>query len=55
MGDHLPDDTVSSLPKLLGHSVALIDDEILVENLEHLATLQISHGAVVWVYEIRLL
>ncbi len=38
-GGHLPDDTVSSLPELLGHSVALIDDEILVENLEHLAAL----------------
>lgn len=40
----VPNNAVSALAKLLCDSVALIDDEILVENLEDLAALEISHG-----------
>jgi len=42
-------DAVRSLTKLLGHSVALIDNEVLVEDLEHLTALQrrVGHGDVV--------
>jgi len=42
-GLSLPDNAVGSLSKLLGHRVALIDDEVLVENLEDFTTLKISH------------
>ena len=31
-------DTVSTLPELLGDSVPLVDSEVLVEDLEGLAT-----------------
>jgi hypothetical protein len=41
----LPDDAVCTLTELLGDIVVLIHDEVLVEDLEDLATLQISHGA----------
>jgi hypothetical protein len=32
------------LAQLLGNSVVFIDDEVLVEDLEDLATLKLSHG-----------
>lgn len=38
-----PDDAVSPLSQLFGHIVALIDDEILIENLESLPTLEVRH------------
>lgn len=41
----LPHDTVCALTQLLGDIVVFIHDEVLVEDLEHLATLQLSHGA----------
>lgn len=39
----LPDNTVSSLAKLFCDIVALIDNEILVEDLEDLPALKICH------------
>jgi hypothetical protein len=39
----VPDNTVSSLTKLLGHVVALIDDEFLIEDLEDLAAREVGH------------
>lgn len=35
----LPDDAVGALAKLLGDGVSLVDDEVLVEDLEDLASL----------------
>lgn len=40
---HSPHDTVGSLAQLFGHGVALVHDEVLVEDLEDLSTLQIRH------------
>jgi len=40
---YIPDDTIGALAQLLGHRVALVDDKVLVEDLEHLASLQIRH------------
>lgn len=42
--EYLPHDTIGSLTKLLGHIVLFVHDKVLVENLEDLAALQISHG-----------
>lgn len=39
-----PNNTISSLAELLGDSISLVDNEVLVEDLENLATLKISHG-----------
>jgi hypothetical protein len=39
----IPDNTICALTELLGDSVALVDDEVLVEDLEDLATLEIRH------------
>ena len=39
----LPDDAVGALPKLLGDGIALVDDEVLVEDLEDLPALEIRH------------
>ena len=41
----IPNNTISSLAKLLGHSVSLIHNEVLVEHLEDLPSLEIRHGA----------
>jgi hypothetical protein len=38
-----PDDAIGTLSQLLGHIVPLVYNELLVEDLEHLATLQIRH------------
>ena len=35
----IPDNAVGSLPELLGHSVSLVDDEVLVEYFKHLSSL----------------
>lgn len=35
----LPDDAIRTLTQLLGDIVVLVDDEVLVEDLEDLATL----------------
>ena len=43
MERRLPDYTVSSLTELLGDIVTLINDEVLVEDLEDLTTLEICH------------
>lgn len=40
---NLPDNAVCALAQLLGDIVALIDDKVLVEDLEDLATLQVGH------------
>jgi hypothetical protein len=40
----LPNDTVGTLTQLFGNSVVFIDDKVLVEDLEDLATLKLSHG-----------
>lgn len=40
----IPDNAVSSLAELLGDGVALVDNEVLVKDLEDLATHEISHG-----------
>lgn len=40
----IPDNAVGALAQLLGHSVSLIDNEFLVENLEDLAALEVGHG-----------
>lgn len=39
----LPDNAISALSKLLGDGVALVNDEVLVEDLKHLAALEIGH------------
>lgn len=39
-----PNNAVSTLPKFLGDRVTLVDDEVLVEHLKHLASLKIGHG-----------
>lgn len=39
----LPNNSVRSLAKLFGYIVALIDDEILIEDLEDLSALKICH------------
>lgn len=40
----VPDNAISSLTELLGDGVALVDNKVLVEDLEDLATHEISHG-----------
>ncbi len=39
---------VSALAQLLSHRVPLVDDEVLIEDLEDLPTLEICHGGVGW-------
>lgn len=39
----LPDYAIGSLAKLLGNIVTFINDKVLVEDLEDLAALEISH------------
>lgn len=39
-----PNNSVGSLTKFLGHSVSLIDNEVLVEHLEDFASLEVGHG-----------
>ena len=41
---YLPDNTIGALAELLRHSISLIDDKVLVEDLEDLSSLQIRHG-----------
>ncbi len=41
----IPHDAVGALAQFLGHGVALVDDELLVEDLEDLAPRQVRHGA----------
>ncbi len=38
-----PYNAVSTLPKLLGNIVTLVNDEVLIEDLEDLTALEISH------------
>ena len=45
---YVPNNAVSTLPKLLGHGVSLVDDEVLVEDLKDLTPLKIRHGAFVF-------
>jgi hypothetical protein len=40
----VPDDAVGALAQLLCHIVPLVDDELLVEHLEHLAAGEVGHG-----------
>lgn len=40
---HSPHDAVGSLAQLLCNGVALVHDEVLVEDLEDLSSLQIGH------------
>ena len=40
---NLPYDTISALSQLLRHSISLVDDEVLVENLEDFSSLQVAH------------
>lgn len=37
-------DAISTLPQLFGHIVPFIDNEFLVEDLEHFAALKIRHS-----------
>lgn len=46
-GENVPYYAVSALAKFLGDIVALVDDEVLVEDLEGLPPLQVCHSA--WV------
>lgn len=39
-----PDDAVGTLSDLFCHSVALVDNKVLVKDLEDLASLEIAHG-----------
>ena len=39
----LPDDAVGALAQLFGNRISLIDDEVLVKDLEDLASLQVGH------------
>lgn len=43
MWRYIPNNTISSLAELLRDSISLVDDEVLVEDLEDLAALKISH------------
>jgi hypothetical protein len=49
------DDTVGALAEFLGDSVALVDDEVLVEDLEDLAAGKrgVAHGGGVFVFRVR--
>ena len=38
-----PNDPIGSLTQLFGYVIALVDDEVLVKDLEHLAALEICH------------
>lgn len=40
----LPDNAVGALAQLLCHIVPLVDNELLVEHLEHLAACEVRHG-----------
>jgi hypothetical protein len=42
----VPDNAIGALTKLLGDIVSLVNDKFLVEDLEHLAVLQVTHGCV---------
>ena len=44
MRGNIPDNAIGALAQLLRHGVPLIDDEVLVENLEDLASLKLAHG-----------
>ncbi len=46
--DNSPDDAVGSLAQFLGDRVSLVDDEVLVEDLENLSSLQVGHGGRGW-------
>jgi hypothetical protein len=39
----IPDNTIGALAQLLGDSVSLVDDKVLVEHLEHLSALEVGH------------
>ena len=39
-----PDNPVSALTEFFCHSITLIDDEVLAEDLKDLATLNFTHG-----------
>ena len=41
---HVPDNPVCALAELLGHSIPLIDYEVLIEDLEDLAPLEVRHS-----------
>jgi hypothetical protein len=49
------DDTIRALAELLGDSVALVDDEVLVEDLEDLTAgkRRVAHGGGVLVFRVR--
>lgn len=38
-----PDNTIGSLPKLFGHIIAFVDNEVLIEDLEDLTALEVCH------------
>lgn len=40
----LPDNAVRALSELLGDGVPVVDDEVLVKDLEDLASLEVGHG-----------
>lgn len=42
--DDSPDDTVGTLSDLFRHSVALVDNKVLIKDLEDLASLEVAHG-----------
>lgn len=43
--DRVPDNSICPLTQLFGNIVTLVDDEVLVEDLEDLATLKVCHFA----------
>lgn len=43
-GQRLPYDAVRALSQLLGDGVPVVDDEVLVKDLEDLASLEVGHG-----------
>jgi hypothetical protein len=44
-GSGIPNNTISALSKLFGNGVSLVNNEVLVEHLEHLSSLKICHVA----------
>lgn len=44
-GDNIPDYAVSALAEFLGDIVAFVYDEVLVEDLEDLAPMEVCHCA----------
>jgi hypothetical protein len=48
--EHIPNNSISTLTKLLRHRISIIDNEVLVENLEHLSAYEVCHDVGMYVF-----